>query len=356
MYDQLVAAKQDLHEKILAREERTEWLSSIGVILVSAFALLLLFVLVKAWLEGKTNKTAVMRELQHTKTVPKETLSLPTTICLMNYQMLLPESIVAALLDLVRKGHVEKLDDERFRLVNSSRLEKHEEKLVKLIFKEIGSGDEVGLEDFNQYLKDENNQETYYRLKTDWEKEVRAELKKAGLYQNKTKYRLLLGTLSIVLVPFIILFAVHHLITLTVTSLIICVGLFLFALCYQPKTMKGLKLIHEWRRFKAEFPNMLDSTWQSLSEDEKMRAFIFGIGINENKLIKKNESLVHAFQPNKNQMSTVYSFDPTWLIIATAATANFRHAEESSSMSQSSGGYSGGGSGAGGGGGGSGAF
>lgn len=356
MYDQIVAAEQELHEKAVAREERTEFLSSMGAILVPAFALLLLFVIAWAWLNARKNKAIIMRDLQQSETVPKETLSLPSTICLMNHQMLLPESVVAALLDLVRKGHVEKLDDKRFRLVHKHNLLQHEEKLVTLLFKEIGSDDEFNIDDFGSYLKKEQNQQTYQQLKSDWEKEVRAELKQADIYQNKVKYRVTLGFLSILLVPFIILFAVHHLIALTVMSLIICIGLFLFALCYNPKTMTGLKLTEEWRYFKQEFPNIVESKWQSLSEDDKMRAFIFGVGINEKKIIKKNESLVNAFKTNGHESSAVYSFDPTWLIIASAASANVRSAEESSSLNHSSGGYSGGGSGAGGGGGGSGAF
>lgn len=356
MYDEIVAAKQHLLDTEIAKAARKEQLSSIGIILVPLFALLLLFVLVKAWLDARNDKAVVMGELKHTTPVPKETLSLPTTICFMNYQLLEPETTVAALLDLVRKGHVKKLENDRFRLVNKSGLLHHEENLVRWLFHEVGSGDEFHLDDIEMYLKNKKNHQTYQQLKADWEKEVRAEIKEAGLYKNKVKYRLTVGFISILLIPFIILFAIYGLNALVVTSIVICLGLLLFAICYYPKTMKGLKLTLELRQFKQEFPKLIESTWQLLSDDDKMRAFIIGIGSNEKELIKKNESLINTFKTKEWQSSTVYGFDPSWLIIAAAAKTNFRSAEKNAGIDGSSSGFTGGGSGTGGGGGGSGAF
>ncbi|MFC0562107.1 DUF2207 family protein [Halalkalibacter alkalisediminis] len=274
----------------------------------------------------------------------------------MNYQIIQPETIVAALLDLVRKGHVKKLDNDCFRLLNKSGLMRHEKNLVKWLFNEIGSGDEFSFDDIESYLKNKKNHQTYQQLKSNWQKEVRAEIKEAGLYINKVKYRITVGLFSILLVPLIILFATHGLTALAVTSIIICLGLLLFAIFYYPKTLKGFKVTLELRHFKQEFPKLLASTWQTLSDDDKMRAFIIGIGSNEKKLIKKNESLVNAFKTNEQQSSTAYGFDPTWLIIAAAATANFNSAEQSTGTGASSGGFTSGGTGTGGGGGGSGAF
>ncbi|MFC0562514.1 DUF2207 domain-containing protein [Halalkalibacter alkalisediminis] len=64
MYDEIVAEKQHLLETEMAKAARQEQLSSIGVILVPLFALLLVFVFVKAWLEAKSKKAVVMRELE----------------------------------------------------------------------------------------------------------------------------------------------------------------------------------------------------------------------------------------------------------------------------------------------------
>ncbi|WP_100372074.1 DUF2207 domain-containing protein [Bacillus sp. FJAT-45037] len=357
MHSAIAAAKQGLIDAEIAKLARKEWLESIGVILVPLFVFFLFFILVKAWLEARSMRATVMREVTHKNAVPTDTMSLPTTICYMNYHQLLPETTVAALLDLVRKGYVKKLDDKRFKLVNTTAMLPHEEKLVQWLFTEMGAEGEFSFDDIKMYLSNEKNHTTYQQLKANWQQAVKAELKEAGIYKNKVKYRFTIGFLSLLLVPFIVLFAMHDLISLTVLSIVISLGLLLFAIFYYPKTTKGLKLTIEWRHFKKIFPTMSESTWQRLTDDDRMRAFIFGLGSNEKKLMKKNESLVHAFNHTSGaQSSTAYGFDPTWLIIAAAATTHVQSAEETTGVSTSSGGISGGGSGTGGGGGGSGAF
>ncbi|MDV2684399.1 DUF2207 domain-containing protein [Alkalihalophilus lindianensis] len=356
MHDEIVADKQALIDAEVSRTERRELLSSIGLVIVPIFAFIFLFVLFKAWLESKRSKKALIRELSYSNVVPKATLSLPIMICYMNFQQFLPETIVAALLDLVRKGHVKKVENDRFRLVNQNGMQKHEQKLVKWLFTEIGSESEFSFDDIATYLKNKNNHKTYQELKANWEQAVREDLKEAGMYKNKGKYRFMIGFISFLLVPFIILFAVHGLMALMILSLVICFSLLLFAICYYPRTVKGLKLTLEWRHFKQQYPTIMESTWHTLTEDEKMRAFILGLGMKDKNITKKNESLVQTFQASGAPSTTAYGFDPTFLIIAAAATSNFRNAEQNAGIHGSSGSFTGGGSGAGGGGGGSGAF
>ncbi|MFC0470890.1 DUF2207 domain-containing protein [Halalkalibacter kiskunsagensis] len=354
------AAKQQLLDEEIASAKRKESLASIGVTLVTLLGLLLLFLLVRAWILAKAKRAALKRELTNDVVIPKQTISLPTTILYMNYHQLLPEAIAAALLDLVRKGHVTKLENDRFRVVNRNGLFEHEHILVEWLFDEIGAKAEFSFDDLSVYLKNKKNHEKYQHQKSKWQNAVKAELKEAHLYENKVKYRLTIGLVSFILVPFAILFAVNDLIGLSLSSIGVFLGLFLFAIFYHPKTWKGAKLTLEWRKFKQQFPNILQSTWHNLSEDDKMRAFIYGLGMNDERLKKKNQSLVNAFKKpiNGHQSSTTYGFDLTWIIIAAAATSNFTSAEKTTGATSSSSGgsFGGGGSGAGGGGGGSGAF
>ncbi|WP_332694340.1 DUF2207 domain-containing protein [Halalkalibacter lacteus] len=360
MRAEIEVAKQQLLDEEIASARRKELLASIGVILVPLFGFLLLFQLVRAWLFAKGKRAALTRELTNDGAIPKQTLSLPTTIFYTNYHQLLPEAIAAALLDLVRKGHVTKLENERFQLVNRSGLLDHEHVLVEWIFDEIGRKAEFSFDDLSSYLKNKKNHQKYQLQKLKWQNAVKAELKEARLYENKVKYRLTIGLASFILVPFIILFAINDLIGLSLSSAGLFLGLFIFAIFYYPKTWEGVKITLEWRRFKQQFPNMLQSTWQTLPEDDKMRAFIYGLGINEESLKEKNKSLADAFKTpmSGHQSSTAYGFDPTWIIIAAAATSNFNSAEKmtGATSSSSGGAVGGGGSGAGGGGGGSGAF
>ncbi|OIJ15182.1 hypothetical protein BKP35_04850 [Anaerobacillus arseniciselenatis] len=52
-----------------------------------------------------------------------------------------------------------------------------------------------------------------------------------------------------------------------------------------------------------------------------------------------------AFKTKEWPSSTAYGFDPTWLIIAAAAAANFQSAEQTVGTSGSTGGFTGGGAG-----------
>ncbi|WP_332631873.1 DUF2207 domain-containing protein [Halalkalibacter flavus] len=361
MRTEIEEAKQQLLEKEAAASERTELLSSIGVMIVPLFSFVLLFLLARALLKAKGKRSLLMREVTTGELIPKETLSMPTTIFYMNYQQIHPETVAAALLDLVRKGHVKKLKGDRIRLVDRSELLKHETVLVEWLFDEIGKGDVFNFDDLSSYLKNKKNHQKYQRQKVKWQDAVRAELKEASLYENKVKYRVTVGLSSMILLPFILLFAVHGLIFFAVSSGILCIALILFAICYNPKTWEGTKITLQWRNFKQHFPIMQPSTWQVLSEDDKMRAFIYGLGMNEKSIRKKNETLLNAFNStiSGNPSGAAHSFDPTWLIIAAAASSNFKRADKTTGVVDSSSGgssISGGGSGAGGGGGGSGAF
>ncbi|MBP3950147.1 DUF2207 family protein [Bacillus suaedae] len=248
-------------------------------------------------------------------------------------------------------------------MVNRNGLLEHEEKLVEWLFDQIGAKNEFSFEDLTTYTKNKKNHTKYQQLQAAWKKAVRAEWKEANLYEDKSKYRLLITCLSLVLVPFAFLFVINDLLAFFLAASAMAVALFIFAISHKQKTWQGERIYSEWQRLKKRISMMADIDWQQLSEDERMRAFIYGLGVNEKSLKKKNESLTKMFKGPVHaaglQTSTVYGFDPSLIIVATAATSNFHSAEQTTAVDHSSstnGGGSGSGSGVGGGGGGSGAF
>ena len=361
MRDEIVAAKQQLLDNAVAFEEARAYLASIAYFLLPIFGFTLLFLIVRSWVQARTKREAIKREFDQTRIVPEQTLSVPTTIFYSYYQQLTPELIAATLLDLVRKGHVKTLDDHRFQLVNRAGLVDHETIFIEWLFDEMGNDGEFSFDDLTMYMKKKKNHEKYQSYHTKISQALRNEIKEAVLYKKSGKYRWMVALSSLILLPFLVLFIAYDLIGAFLPTLFLFFTTIIYAIAYHPKTWVGAKITYEWRLFRQQFKNIPTNTWQSLTEDEKMRAFIFSLGINEKSLQKKNETLIKAFKSpaigtGKNA-SYAYSIDPSLLLIAAAVSTNFKRANTTTSASESgSSSTSGGGGGVGGGGGGSGAF
>ncbi|QOY35459.1 DUF2207 domain-containing protein [Anaerobacillus isosaccharinicus] len=361
MRDEIVAAKQQLLDDAIAFEETREALANIAYFLIPIFSFILLLLFVRNWLQAKTKREAINRELDLNRYVPEQVLSMPTTIFYSYYQQLTPELIAATLLDLVRKGHVKTLEDHRFRLVNRKDLQEHETIFIEWLFDEMGHDGEFSFNDLTAYTKKKKNHEKYQSYYTKISQALRNEIKEADLYKKSGKYRWMIALSSLILLPFLVLFIAYDLIGAFVPTLFLFFTTIIYAIAYHPKTWVGAKITYEWRTFRKRFKNIPTNAWQALTEDEKMRAFIFCLGIKEKSLQKKNETLIKAFKSpvigTGHDPSYAYSIDPSLLLIAAAVSTNFKRANtttaESGSGSSSSGG---GGGGVGGGGGGSGAF
>ncbi|MBU9721273.1 MULTISPECIES: DUF2207 domain-containing protein [Bacillaceae] len=363
---ELEAAHQEMIDAAIARAEQRETVQSIGNYLLPVLGLIFLFFISKAWLVAKRKHDAINRELDigGQGFVPQGKLSMPATIVFTNHQQFLPETAAAALLDLVRKGHVKKLEENQFELVDRHNLLEHEELLVSWLFDEIGENELFSFEGLEDYTKIEENSDKYYQHQAQWQKAVKDEIKKAALYENKWQTQLMIGVFSLVSIGFGVFCIMNDLIAMFFISLVLTVCLFTLAISYRPHTWEGSEIILEWQKFKKEFTSISGNDWQGLSEDDKMRAFIYSLGINEKKLKTKNESLINAFQMPASgglgyQTGNVYSFDPSWLLIGALASSSFKTANSNTSVdtSSSSGGFGGGGgAGGAGGGGGSGAF
>ncbi|MFA9558238.1 DUF2207 domain-containing protein [Evansella sp. AB-rgal1] len=363
---EIVNDKQTLVDNAIAWGERRDFLGNIGGMIISGFGIVFLVFVLTAWMKAKGKRRAIMQEISQEDLLPNQKLSMPATIYFTNYKQVRPETIAAALLDLVRQGYVEKIGDDQFQLVKRDGLLNHEEKLVRWLFDDIGQDGTFSFADLQAYTKVKSNHSKYQMGHSAWMKAVGMELKDWDLYETKGKFLGLFATLSILLVPVGIALAFYDLWVLFAVALGLCLVIITFALSYHPKTWVGAKIMLEWQRFKSEFPRLSSDQWLKFSEDDKMRAFIYGLGVNAQNLKKKNESLINEFKTsdartryhNQADPHTAYGLDPTWIIVAGAASTNFQSAQSTTTAdtSSSGGSFSGGGSGAGGGGGGSGAF
>ncbi|MDG5788522.1 DUF2207 domain-containing protein [Evansella sp. AB-P1] len=355
--------KEQILAAAAARQERREAFSAIGFVIVPLFTLMLLVIALWTWMQAKGKRNAILREIGDRKgLLPKQVLSLPATIYYTHFQRLTPEMVGAALLDLVRKGHVKKLDDYRFQLVNREGLHRHEQRLVRWLFDEIGTDDIFSFEELEEYTKKKKNQTIYQEYYSQWHNEIRKEVREADLYENKTALRVTMVLIGIMFMLLSFLFIASGLFSLFSWSLMLFIAYLIFGIGYRPKTYEGAKISYEWSLFKKEVSHMKDKDWVRLSEDDKMRTFIYRLGINDKSLQEQSEATTKSFQqPVNNQFgqpSTAYGFDPTWFVIGGVATSSFQSAQKDTtpSTTSDSGSTFTGGGGIGGGGGGSGAF
>lgn len=355
MKEEILQDKNELLVKAQERAETKETLSKVAIVLVPIFALLFLVVIIRNRMEGRANLAAVKREIMNAGFLPRQELSLPATISFTNHNYLPQgQSMAAALLDLVRKKMVRQVSEERFQLVNQDNALPHEGILIEWLFERIGQNGEFSFSDLKAYSKNKKNSDKYSSFQMKWGEAVRNEVKERHLYEDKSKFKLFLGLLSIVLVPFLFLFPMYDLFAWFVLDLILFGGFIVYLIAYRPKNMEGLKIHHEWSMFKERYKALTPDEWKKWSDDDQMRAYIYGLGMGDKGMKQQNEDLISAlYKPYYNESSlfypySVYSFGN----IGPDATVHFKSANESIGTGSSS--SSGGGTG--GGGGGSGAF
>ncbi|WP_078379112.1 DUF2207 domain-containing protein [Sutcliffiella halmapala] len=341
----------------LNREENRELLSTISSILLPVFAIILGILMTFTWIKARSLKRRILQELAGVTGTPKQYMSLPATILFTNYH-LPPQAIAAALLDLVRLGYVKKLSNNSFQLINRNVTETHQDILIKWLFDEIGADNEFSFKNLDEYMKNKKNHTKFTKYQSMWVQAITKEVNERELYEKKTTYRMLIGFSSLILIPFLFFFPVYGLFVSFFFTIVLFLTVIIYAISYRPRTETGARVFLEWSLLKKNFPSLSQDDWDLWTEDEKMRAFIYALGLNEKKMQKKNEKLVSIFQkPVDHAQSTSFSGIniTTLILLASIASPGFSTASNTATQSGSSS-FSGGGAGAGGGGGGSGAF
>lgn len=349
MRESIEADKQELIDQQIAFEKRKTTLNKLAPYITAVIAVVLIICIYFAWQKTQNVIREVNRKYTIPYFVPEETMSLPATITYMNYSLVTPETLSAALMDLVRKKNVEELEENTFKVLNRKTDHPHETLLIYWLFNEIGNEDIFKLEDLETYIENKTNQKTFQTDYSAWQKAVQDEVRDNDLYSKNVKIRLVMMVIGVLTIPVIVYFAIYHLymyMTVAIISVFLLLG---FSAFYKTRTILGVKIKRDWQAFQKKYPKMADEAWEELESDDQRRAFIYGIGIKDKKIDEKNKVLVESFSTDSYMTSPV-----NMLLIATIISSNFNHAETTSAASSSP--SPGTGTGVGGGGGGSGAF
>lgn len=364
--EKLLKARQDLLDEAAETAATQEKLSGIAKVGIPALSVILLLLIVSTWMRARFNRMAVEQESSGSFLIPKEEMSLLATICYINGGLLPPEAMAAALMDLVRKGFVQKTENDQFFVAASQvaqqKMAKHEQILIEFLFDEIGEDGKFSFEDLKAYTRSRKNHSKYQSNFSRWSEAVRKEMKEQELYENRSRFRWLVGLSSLILLPFLFLFLAYGLFGWLMTGIVLFFTVIIYAIAYRPKTLKVLKVAHEWNLVLEHLKQLDINEWKALTEDEKMRGYIYGLGIKEKNIIRNSKKLIKAFEsPESNLTHGHHVYPADFYTIAyygPMASTYFYSANSSTTPFDSSSSSSGGGSGGGvdGGGGGSGAF
>jgi uncharacterized membrane protein len=354
MKEEILKAEQELNLQVAKDAKTRETLSTISTVGLPAFTIILLLFMVRDWMTARSRRNDLQREGNTSYSVPKQIMSLPATIFFTNNSYLPAQATAAGLLDLVRQGYVTKTAEDHFQRVNTKSPLKHENVLMEWLFEKIGSDNTFSFDDLTAYTKNKKNHDKFHLFQTKWRAAIKHEIDRNSLFENKTTYRLVIGFSSVLLLPFLFFFPIYDLLGSFFMALLLFIAVIIYASVYRPKTWKGARIAFDWKQFRTRFKETSQTDWEKWSEDDRMRAYIYGIGISGNEINRKNDELIEAFTPRDNYYSDDAVFNSI-VYIGPTTSSSFRSAYQSSGSS-GDGGSSSSGGGTGGGGGGSGAF
>lgn len=338
-----------------ARYEKMHKLSGQVAPFIFGSAVLLLF-LIGVYVMRTENKRREKAVLDYPEAyfVPEEIMSLPSTL---RYTVPHVESTqvqTTALLDLLRKGYIEREGEDAFRVISRDTEYEHERLLIEWLFDGFGDGETFSYNDLDvlegDKLSVQQEVTKYNTLQSAWEKSIREELDKNDLKGGGKGMRVLSVIAGFLLIAPMIVFGIYNqpmwLLFLIFPSLV----LVLFGFLYAPQTVKGHGIQYQWKAFRKRLPEVTESDLNDQLDDEQKRAVIYGIGtktLDEKRLFSSDTTFESGYVP-----PIMYYFP-----IGTLAYTQLNRADSAvAASSSSSSSVSGGGGGVGGGGGGAGAF
>ncbi|AXI00878.1 DUF2207 domain-containing protein [Sporosarcina sp. PTS2304] len=295
--------------------------------------------------------------------VPAYDMSMPATILFKNGTVSI-ELLSAALLDLVRKGHVKQTTEEEFELVDANVKLEHEKQLIQLLFYQIGEDHKFTLKQLMSYTKAEKNYEAFTTKFDLWKGLLKEELKQYDVKEDSSKVRLILSGIAVIGAGVAIYLLLHELYGTMVVAIILAIIAAVSAIGFSAYNYAGMLMKKEWEQVDEWMKAMDTEKWEDLTMDDRFRVLIYGVGTKHPELDAYYKSFAQAqTQLNENQSTThtrhyddgYYGgmvYNPVFLAgsFSQASTNISTNAPASDSSS------SGGGGGTGGGGGGSGAF
>lgn len=349
--DEIMAAKQALTDERIRFDRNQHIVSTITPFVIGLFTLYLVALFLFGWRIKKRIMIEVKRLYPLPEFVPKGEMSLPATIAYTNGEKFTPETLTASLLDLIRKGNIRKTGDESFILHDIKTEHNHERLLIDWLFYNIGANGRFELIDLKDYLNKRSNRPDYARDFEKWKEAVLEEIEHEELKVNNKKQRATIAVTGISILPFIILCIVYQLFGYMFILLLLLSILLVFSFKFHPRTRKGARIKRDWTEFQHKYIDMKDDEWLELKDDEQKRAFIYGAGIHNKKIKKRNKAMLHRIPAPLQVEVNAFAF----IFIAFNMNPYFTSAHRFRGHAMTGGGSAGGG-GVGGGGGGSGAF
>ncbi len=282
--------------------------------------------------------------------VPDQVMSLPATIDFTN-SVTEPESLqTAALLDLMRKGNIEREGDQGFRLLCRKTDQEHERLLLEWLFDKTGDGAVFRFSDLDvlagKHRAAMKAAKAYDDARTEWRNAVTKEVHEAGVHGSSLRYTFISVAAGLLLVPPMIVFVVYGLPWwlagfIPLSLLFIVTGIF-----NQPYSVKGYGIRKQWRSFAERMPHMSESDFTDRLDEDQKRAVIYAVGTNTFKT-EQMDALQNSpmFQQNPNVLSYFVLASLSAQQFTRADTAVAQHVSSSSSSSSSGGGGTGGGGG-----------
>ncbi|MDV6379090.1 DUF2207 domain-containing protein [Sporosarcina sp. GW1-11] len=298
--------------------------------------------------------------------VPQSDMSMPALLLFRKGTATI-ELMSAALLDLVRKGHVKQLSDEEFELADTNVKLEHEKQLIQLLFYQIGKDKKFTLEQLKSYTKAKKNYESFNLKFTMWQKLLKEELDQYELHEKTTTERVVLSVIGLMGIGIVVYLLVYELYLLMFVAILLTLVALAFALFYRAHNYVGILLSQEWSQVEKWMKELDTKKWESLSIDDRFRVLIYGVGVKHPELDSYYNAFAHAQQqldenrtnPNQRHSSNYEEsyyggmvYNPVFLAgsFSQASTNVAANTPSSDSYGSSSSG------GTGGGGGGSGAF
>lgn len=350
---ELMEDQQVIQEEQAAYMKTQNDMQTVGKYTIPSVLALLLGVFSYMFRKRKQTKELAQGE-KDAQFVPTEKLSMPAVIQYTNPFGQGPEMISAALLDLIRQGYVKQLTDTSFELIDRMGANEHESALIDLLFVRIGDGEKFSFTDLEAYTKDSKNHQGYGNGLMNWKNGVRREMKDAKLYASSASFRLLIGLVSLALIPIIIQLGRYGFYTFMTVLIVIAVIGLVTAIIYTPRSVKGFVIYEEWMALRERMENVSVDEWEKLPVDDKYRAYIYGIGVKDAEL----QDMYEEFERAESRTATYHDTNHT-VYNPIFATQSFHTANTNASVSadgSSTSSSSAGGGGVGGSGGGSGAF
>lgn len=355
--DDILADQAELEQERQNYENRQELLNRISPYIIGGLSIYLLLLVVVAWRKKNSRLLEIERVSLSSQYLPNQEMSLPATMLYMRNMSPSSELISASLMDLVRKGYVKKDGESKFVIVDCTTDFPHESILIEWLFHKIGENGVFTLSDLSAYTKVKGNHSTYSSDFAKWIQAVKEEVKQSHLVEKKKGLRWTIGIVSLLTMLFAIILGIHSLFMWMFFSIILAFALLLFAIIYQPKTLRGHRIRQQSKKISLNYDNISEKDWNDWMTDEQMQSFIYAIGTGNKSMQKKFEQLSKSLSLPSTTDHSMQSHDVMmFILIASTLTNQFDKADSTVSASTSSGSVTGGGTGVGGGGGGSGAF